>query len=81
MTQQLQFPVSKVKSIEFCEKSHIWFVDIGAFVLECSLIAANLETFYVSCVDKQQKVPDDNIKLSDYAESMEEHVDNENTGV
>ena len=70
MTQQLEFSVSRVKSVEFCKKSHIWFVDIGPFVLECPLIAANVDTFYVSCEAYQQVQPGD-LDLFDYVKPME----------
>ena len=51
MSQQLEFPVGKVDTIEFRPKIPAWVVcfEDECVYLECSLVAANLETMYVSC--------------------------------
>ena len=51
MTQQLAFPTSEVFSIDFSPTPvPCWLVNIaGGVTLACPLIAANVDTFYVSC--------------------------------
>lgn len=51
MTQELQLPVSRIDFVEFRSKIPAWTVSLedGNLLLDCSLIAANLQTVYVSC--------------------------------
>lgn len=72
MTQELQLPVANVFSIEFsATPDPAWLVEIaGGVSLVCSLIAANLETFYVSCEDFIGDC------LPDYVEPMERNAQN-----
>ena len=68
MAQQLQFPTSEVFSIEFSPTPQpVWLVSIsGGATLACPLIAANVDTFYVSCEHITPDVP-----LPDYVKPME----------
>ena len=74
MSQQLEFPASKVHSIElrsdgeYVKRGKFWVVCIGdgEHYLGCSLIAANVDTFYVSCEHITPDVP-----LPDYVVPME----------
>jgi len=66
MSQEFQFPVSKIVSVEFrpdgeyVKRGTIWVVGLvgGETYLGCSLIAANCETFYVACEDVFGNLPD-----------------------
>ena len=67
MAQQLQFPASEVFSIDFSPTPKpSWLVNIaGEVTLVCPLIAANVDTFYVSCDEVL------NGDLPDYVKPME----------
>ena len=67
VSQQLEFPTSEVFSIEFSPTPKpTWLVSIvGGATLVCPLIAANVDTFYVSC----DEVLDGN--LPDYVKPFE----------
>ena len=67
MTQELQLPVSKVDFVEFRPKIPAWVVSLEErnIFLDCSLIAADLETLYVVC----EKVLGGD--LPDYVKPME----------
>lgn len=53
MSQQLEFPASKAGSIQLISEGKLaWVVQLKEddVFLVCLLIAANIDTFYVSCV-------------------------------
>lgn len=79
MSQQLEMPVSQVNSIVFSPTQHAWIVSLNetsdegiettSVDLTCNLIAANVDTFYVSC----EKVSGDD--LPDYVKPMPKKSD------
>lgn len=59
MSQELEFPVSQINSVIFSPTQRTWIVSLNEMLgegieatsidLVCNLIAANIDTFYVSC--------------------------------
>ena len=66
MSQQLQFPADKVDTVEwrsdgaYVLRGKFWVVGLegGEAFLGCHLIAANVDTFYVSCQHITGDLPD-----------------------
>ena len=66
MTQELEFPADKVDTVElrsdgaYILRGKFWVIGLegGETFLGCLLVAANVDTFYVSCEHITGNLPD-----------------------